>query len=163
MQRAILILTNFDTFDKIFDEITANIYTIAYNKLPLNLIMDKPEHFSNTETSNVDIKVTITTEGFEVRYDAPTNSKQFMVYNIESLPFPIKSSFFLYRLDKKTAISDDNTHILHTDLERDCTLGPTCTCAPTITIRYGSNCEKSVALQAFNNATTTLCKNRCDN
>ena len=162
IQRAIIILSNIDTFDKIYEEITANIYAIAYNKLPLNLIMDQPEHFSNTETSNVQIKVTITTEGFNVRYDAPTNSKQFIVYNIESLPFPIKNSFFLYRLDKRIAISDDNTHILHTDLERDCTLGPTCTCAPTITIRYGSSCEKSIALQSFNNETTSLCKPKID-
>ena len=162
IQKAIIILSNLNTFDKIYEEITANIYAIAYNKLPLNLIMDQPEHFSNTETSNVQIKVTITTEGFNVRYDTPTNSRQFIVYNIESLPFPIKSSFLLYRLDKKIAISDDNTHILHTDLERDCTLGPTCTCAPTIMIRYGGSCEKSIALQAFNNDTTNLCKPKID-
>ena len=42
IKRAIIILSNIDTFDKIYEEITANIYAIAYNKLPLNLIMDQP-------------------------------------------------------------------------------------------------------------------------
>ena len=52
--------------------------------------------------------------------------------------------------------------IMEEDIKTDCTLGPDCTCKPTITTRYGTTCEKEIVLKDFSKNSTNLCENKLD-
>ena len=162
MQKSIILLNNIDTYNSIYAEIEENIKSIVFNKLLLSLIIDQPEDINNIDNKNIKSTVKLTTKGFKINFDAPKNNNKFYIFTLKSLPFPLKHRFFYYNLNNIIGISNSKMYIMEEDIKTDCTLGPDCTCKPTITTRYGTTCEKEIVLQDFSKNTTNLCENKLD-